>query len=300
MALRIATSQIYNRPSALMSQLTGQADKIQTQIATGKQINAPSDAPGSYLRLQSIQRQTADDGAYAANIDLTQGLLAQTDATLENVEAQLQRAQELALQAANGTLSDTNRAAVSEELKAIRDSLFGLANTRDARDQPLFGGATGDTAYVRNADGSIAFAGSGAPAAIPIGEGATVQGTVAGPSVFGPADSDVFALLDAFTQALDAGGDVKAAADTAMTGLKDSLETATLTRASAGARAARLELDTDRLDAAGEAREAVRSGIEDTDISSAVTELQKTLTILQATQASFTKLSGLTLFDFLR
>ena len=47
------------------------------------------------------------------------------------------------------------------------------------------------------------------------------------------------------------------------------------------------------------ARTAVKI-MEDTDITSAVTELQKTLTILQATQASFTKLTGLSLFDYLR
>jgi flagellar hook-associated protein 3 FlgL len=40
--------------------------------------------------------------------------------------------------------------------------------------------------------------------------------------------------------------------------------------------------------------------LEDTDVTTAVTQLQKTLTILQATQASFTKLTSLSLFDYLR
>ena len=47
-------------------------------------------------------------------------------------------------------------------------------------------------------------------------------------------------------------------------------------------------------------REAKRSGLEDTDITTTVVELQKTMTILSATQASFTKLSALSLFDYLR
>jgi flagellar hook-associated protein 3 FlgL len=297
--MRVATSQLYNRPTSLMTRLTAEADRTQIQIATGKKLLAPSDDPGAYLRLQGISRQSADDGAYAANIGMAQGLLAQTDTTLESVEAQLTRALELATQASNGTLSDTNRAAIGKELESIRDTLFALANTKDVRGQPLFGGATGDVAYVRNPDGSIVFAGTGEPSAIPIGEGVGIQGTVTGTRAFAASGSDMFAVLGDFAAALAAGGDVKAAGNAALTGIKGSLESVTLARASAGARSARLELDTDRLTAAGEAREDVRSALEDTDVTTAVTELQKTLTILQATQASFSKLSSLSLFDYL-
>ncbi|MDV3458507.1 flagellar hook-associated protein FlgL [Sphingomonas sp. HF-S4] len=298
--MRVATSQLYNRPASLMTRLTADADRIQTQIATGTKLLAPSDDAGAYLRLQGISRQNANDGAYAANIGMAQGLLAQTDTTLESVEAQITRALELATQAANGTMSDTNRAAIGKELESIRDTLFALANTKDVRGQPLFGGATGDVAYVRNADGSIGFAGGpNEPSPIPIGEGVTIQGTVTGTRAFASGGSDVFAVLANFAAALGNGGDAKAAADTALGGLKSGLESVTLARASAGARSARLELDTERLTAAGEAREDVRSALEDTDVTTAVTELQKTLTILQATQASFSKLSSLSLFDYL-
>lgn len=298
--MRIATSQLYSRPASLMTQLAAQADKVQTQIATGKRIQTASDDPGAYLRLQGIKQQTADDNAWAANIGMAQDLLAQTDTTLDSVESQLQRALELATQAANGTLSDTNRNAIAEELSAIRDALFGLANTRDVRGQPLFGGATGEVAFVKAADGTISFAGTGEPSAIPIGEGVSIQGTVTGARAFASGSSDIFAVLGAFTAALEAGGDVKAAGEAALNGINASIETVGVVRTSAGARAARLDLDTGRLADADEARETARSALEDTDVTKAVTELQKTLTILQATQASFTKLTGLSLFDYLR
>lgn len=298
--MRIATSQLYNRPASLMTQLSAQADKVQTQIATGKRIQTASEDPASWLRLQGMKQQTADDGAYAANITMAQGLLAQSDTTLDSVESQLQRALELATQAANGTLSDANRDAIAEELNAIRDALFGLANTRDVRGQPLFGGATGDVAFVQAADGTISFAGTGEPSAIPIGEGLSIQGTVTGARAFASGASNIFAVLGTFAAALEAGGDVKAAGEAALNGINASIETVGVVRASAGARAARLELDTERLVDAGEARETARSALEDTDVTSAVTELQMTLTILQATQASFTKLTGLSLFDHLR
>jgi flagellar hook-associated protein 3 FlgL len=71
-------------------------------------------------------------------------------------------------------------------------------------------------------------------------------------------------------------------------------------RTSLGARAQRVEVEQAMLQQTGIDREAVRSGLEDTDITAAITELQKTMTILSATQASFTKLQGLSLFEYLR
>jgi flagellar hook-associated protein 3 FlgL len=71
-------------------------------------------------------------------------------------------------------------------------------------------------------------------------------------------------------------------------------------RGSVGARSARLDLVSDQLTDTAANREIDRSALEDTDVTEAITELQKTMTILSATQASFTKLSQLSLFDYLR
>jgi len=299
--MRIATSQMYSRPMSLMTQLTAAADKTQTQIATTKLgITAASDA-AAYIKLQQIQRATTGDATYKSNITIAQGVVAQTDQTLEGVETQMQRALELATRAKSDTLSASDRASIGEELDSIRDTLFALANTKDdIRGQPLFGGATGDTAYVKNADGSISFAGTGEPSAIPIGDGESVQPTISGERVFSPAGADMFAVLGSLSAALKSGTDVQAAGAAALDGINASLDTVALARASVGARGARLDLQADRLTDVAETRETTRSGIEDTDIPTAVANLQKTLTVLQATQASFTKLTSVSLFDYLK
>jgi len=299
--MRIATSQMYSRPTSLMTQLTAAADKTQAQIATTKLgITAASDA-AAYIKLQQIQRATTGDATYKANVTIAQGVTAQTDQTLDSVETQMQRALELATRAKSDTLSASDRASIGEELDSIRDTLFALANTKDdIRGQPLFGGATGDTAYVKNADGSISFAGTGEPSVIPIGDGESVQPTISGERVFSPAGADMFAVLGSLSAALKSGTDVQAAGAAALDGINASLDTVALARASVGARGARLDLQADRLTDVAETRETTRSGIEDTDIPTAVANLQKTLTVLQATQASFTKLTSVSLFDYLK
>lgn len=302
--MQISTSQLYDRSSTLMQQLTAKADKLQTQISTDKRISTASEDPVAFQKLAVIKRASANDRAYGANIKVAQSLLAQSDSTLGSVESQLQKAAELAVQASNGTLSVENRRVIGEQLTAIVQDLVGLANTKDVRGQPLFGGASGDTAVVQSRDGSVAFTDIGEPSAIPVGDGVTVFGTDSAKRVFGNIStaygaSDVFAIISKFAAALASDTSAGAAAAEAGDSLKTALAQIGSARGSVGARAARLDLETARLTDVATTREADRSSLEDTDTAAAITELQKTMTVLSATQASFSKLSSLSLFNYL-
>jgi flagellar hook-associated protein 3 FlgL len=298
--MRVSTAQTFLRSSALMSKLSAEADLKQTQISTGKRVVNASDDPVAYRQLDSIKRGIAGDQAYAANVSTAQGVLEQSADTLTDIETQLQRATELMTSVGNGTLSDADRSAIGKEVETILDSLFSLANSRDSRGQPLFGGATGDLPYQKDADGKISYASSGEPASIPIGDQTTMQVGVPGDRAFKAGDKDMFAVISDFLTAFKAGGDISEAADAANAGLRDSMESVTIARTSVGARGTRLELMSDQLLDSLDAREDARSGVEDADLASTIAEFQKTLTILQATQASFTKLTSLSLFDYLR
>src|SRR3546814_759278 len=253
------------------------------------------------------------------------------------------------------SFSDSDRASIAVQLRAIVDDLVNLANTTDARGQPLFGAGSAQTGVTRATDGSVGFAGSGDPMAIPVSDTVDIQPTESAEPVFGGIDgaggptdvfasigsladppenrategaaaqtargsthasadhltgvppshgaggpTDVFAIIGALADTLENGGDVGAAAATALGDLKASVDHLTGVRASIGARGARLDLEQTRAADAGAAREIDRSAIEDTDITAAITELQKTMTILQATQASFTQLTQLSLFNYIK
>lgn len=291
--MRIATSQMFDRPSSLMASLTQKADTLQTQISTGKKFTAPSQDVAAYAQLQSLARGDMDGTAYSANVKLAQGALAQADTTLDSIGTQLQQAQELALQAVNGTLSSANRATIGASLGAIMDQLLALANTEDMRGQPMFGGAAGGTPYVKDAGGNVIFTDSGEASAIPIGDNDSVVATVNGDRAFG----DMFAAIKALSDSLSSGGGVPS--DT-LAKLNTATENVSAARASVGARALRVDLVAEQQDSSKIAREDRRTDVEATDITATVTELQKTLTTLQATQASFTKLTSMSLFDYLR
>lgn len=293
----VSTRGFYDRSAAAMNALTARAESLQTQVATGKKIQTPSDDAVGYQRLQALKTTGANETAYAANVKIAQGVLAQADSTLGDINTQLTKATELAVQAGNGTLSAEGKAAVATQLRDVLATIVGLANATDARGQALFGGTESGAAVTLKADGSLAFA-AGQPSAIPIGEGQAVQvGARAGDVLALKDGADIGQVLTAMAAALDAGEVPDA---TTTDALADIAKQATAAQASVGARAVRVDLQAAYFTSAALDREDVRSGIEDVDVTVAITELQKTMTILSATQASFSKLSGLSLFDYLR
>lgn len=299
----IGTNLFFDRSAGQLSKLGTQTQTLQTQIATGKRLAAPSDDAVAYRRLQTIAQAKADDIGTTKNINLARTILQESDSALDSVSSQLQRAQELAIQSANGTLSDGNRKAIASELRGIVESLVTIANTKDARGTPLFGSATGDSAVSRDGAGTVSFVGTGEPASIPIGDGASIQPNETAARVFGGiasggGTSDVFAILTTLATGLESGS--KTAGTIALDGLKAASDQVSTVRGSLGARAARLDIEAARIETIGIDRETERSDLEDTDITTAITLLQKTSTVLQAAQAGLAKLSSLSLFDYIR
>ncbi len=306
--MQIATSLFYDRSASAMTSLSAKADSLQTQISTTKRFSAPSQDSVAYQRLQGLARDTANDKVYTANLGTAESVLKQGDTSLSAMTDQLQSAVTLVTQAKNGTLNAVDRKAIGEQIAGIVASLTAIANTKDARGQALFGG--GDGAAAVAADGSFALAAKPV-SGIPIGDGQSVQANETAARIFtvgGTTKADgsieggtnTLAMLSAIATALQSDDFKPVSLDGSLADISAASDQVTSVQASLGARAARVDLETSRLKDVGTDREATRSGLEDTDITSAVVELQKTMTVLSATQASFSKLSALSLFDYLR
>lgn len=296
--MQISTTQLYDRSANLMAKLSAKANGLQTQIATNSRIAAPSDDVAAWTQLTGLKQAASDDTAYGTNLKLAGSLLQQTDTAMSSIETQLQQGIELAVQANGGALSADNKATLATQFANIRDTLAGIAGQSDLRGGPLFG-ATVDAA----AAPSATFANIQDPSAIPIGDGQTVQATESAARVFqvrlpSGRTSDAFAILQRLSDALTSGSDpdaIKSASDD----LNAALDQVTAVHGAVGARASRVDLEQARLTSVATDRAATRSSLEEPDITATITELQKTMTVLQATQASFTRLSALSLFDYL-
>lgn len=271
------TSYFFNSNRDRMLSLSATADRLQTQMATGKKLLAPSQDPAGWQRLQSLIQAKGNAQAYNGTIAVAQGILQQTDGTLATVQSQLQRANELAIKANNGVMSMGDRSAIAEELDQIVADLTGLSNAKDTRGLPLF-----------DEDA----------APMPVGEGVNVIVNADRNQVFGT----ILSALSAYAGQLRTGTPQSVTTDSAaaITAITGAISNVANQQGSIGARAARVDLIAASAGDAAQMIDAQRASIEDADPTSTIADLQKTMTILQATQASFTRLSQLSLFDYLR
>ena len=298
--MQVPTSLFYDNLSRRMSGLNARAGVLQTQIATGKKLAAPSDDAVASQQLATFRQRDADAKVYGQNMNVAGALLAQADSTLGSITEQLQRAITLTSQASNGTLTPDARRVIGAELGAIVDQLVDLGNTEDLRGQPLFGSADGTKPVQRAADGSFAFV-STKVSEIPVAAGQTIQATETAARVFqSGGGGDVLTILATLAAAMEAGTATSKDAGGALGSLFDAADQVGVVQASVGARVARIELSQAMLMETNSDREELRSSLEDVDVTAAITELQKTMTILNATQSSFAKMTSLSLFNYLR
>ncbi|WBH15643.1 flagellin N-terminal helical domain-containing protein [Sphingomonas radiodurans] len=296
MSVNLSTSLFYGRSTSAMQTLSARIDTLNTQVSTGKKLLTPSDDSIGYQRLQGITRANADGVQDAANVTIAQSVLQQAGTALTQITDQLQRASELVIQGKTGTNSVDAQNAIATELEGILASVVALANAKDARGGPLFGGRDDAAAVTPGAGGQLGFA-EGKASAIPIGDGQSVEVTVNAREFLDSPSGDLGSALAGIIAALRAGEAIPEAASDALDAIGEQV---TATQATVGARELRVDIQAAQIKTASSDREIARSGIEDADATETIIELQKTMTILQATQASFSKLSSLSLFDYLR
>ncbi len=98
------------------------------EISSGRSVNQPSDNPTAAALLVENNDQATFNSGYLQSIGTVQGQLSTADSTLSSVVTALQRAISLGVEGANGTLSDSDRASIANELQGIQSQLVSLAN----------------------------------------------------------------------------------------------------------------------------------------------------------------------------
>lgn len=305
--INLSTGAFYERSTTQIGTLRARAESLQKQIGTGERLEKSSDDPVAAARLRMLDREERITKVDTRNSDAAQNNLQFADEALGQVATMISRARELALQAANATTSDDQRASIATELDGLRESLLGIANGRNASGHSLFGGqATGSAYSVDPATGVATYVGTAELDPIEIGEGQTIIPGNTGPQVFNFSDgsggqTDLFAELASLSAALRTGGNVAAdAARDGLTILDNGFEKVTTAQTVLGSRLAWLDVMTERRTDNLERIEDERSTVGGADIAVTMSRLQEMMTVLEASQASFVRLANLNLFSMLR
>lgn len=301
----LSTSAFYERAAQDISALRARAEALQSSLGRGERLARSSDDPVAAARLRGLARAENFSAIDKTNANRAAADLTLTDSALGDFAAFVTRARELATQAANGTLTPAQRAGIGNELQQIRSNLLSLANSRDSAGHALFGGDTTGQAYTLNAAGSPVYAGTASAGELPLGDGLSVTRGLTGPEFLSfntaAGATDLFASIKGLAEALQgAVADPASAARDALVTLGSGLEAISTAQTVVGTRLAWIDLTTERREQLGELRSDEQAEIGGTDIAATVTRLQEAMTVLEASQASFVRLSGLSLFDLLR
>jgi flagellar hook-associated protein 3 FlgL len=301
--MRISSTQLFQNGLASMLDRQAQLRKTEEQLSTGQRILTPSDDPSSAARVIGLGEATARLDQFQRNLDGAQSRLEYEDTALQGMDNLLQRVRELAVQGNNATLSANDRAALAVEVRQHLDSFMQLANSQDASGEYIFSGfQSGQPAISHDGMGNFSYDGDQGQRILQIGEGRSVAIGDPGemfmniPASGGGPDTNLGKIIYDLAENLAAGNpDPNALSD-----LDSAIGRVLDVRASVGSRQATLDEQRDTNASFKLAAEKVRSSLEEVDYAEAISRFNQQLAGLQASQQSFMKLQGLSLFNYLR
>mgnify|MGYP000539490031 FL=1 len=254
----------------------------QTAISTGITLNKPSDDALAWVQVSDIGRAQAQQAAWQANVSYGTTRAATAESNLSEINNLLTRAQELVTSARNGSLNDTSRAAIVEELGTIRTTIDEMLNQTDYQGTPVFD--DGQSTLVPVSRGlNLAVVGTRQE----VSEGIDVDG----------AAMSIDEILAASIAAIEGGVDADIAG--ALDGVKAAQAHITVEQAKQGVRSDRLEVIGDRLTDVDIDLTERRADLESTDLQQVISRLQSQLLQLEAAQSAYARINQKTLFDII-
>jgi flagellin len=129
--------------SSLLLQLNKtnkQLSKTFQQLSSGKRINEASDDPAGLAVATSLNASRRGLNTINQGISYAQGALQTASGGLNQTLESLQRARDLALQAANGTLNDSDRANLQKEYDQVLQNVDQISSQTSFNGTPLLDG----------------------------------------------------------------------------------------------------------------------------------------------------------------
>jgi flagellar hook-associated protein 3 FlgL len=306
--MKISTTALFDRATQQMGNVQASLAKSQAQLASGKQIINPSDAPNQAASIQRLQSVMNRQDSYAETLTAVQTRLQGEETALQSVSNLLLRVKEISVQAASDTLGATDRQALAIEMGGLRDQILSLANTQDSMGNYLFAGSrVSQPAFAADASGALAYQGDQTRMRVSVGDQRSVQINRSGSDAFvrvvrQDADGETsgvgfFQALDQLTAAIqnsDRAGMQRGI------GEMDALQNGTtLALAQIGTDMNVVDAQTAVLDETRLSLKTTLSSIKDLDYAEAITQMNKQLLALEAAQSSFGKITKLSLFNYI-
>ncbi len=306
--MKISTSQLFDNSVNQMNRQQSKIAEMQAKLASGKQVVKPSDDSEKSAVIQRLQTAIDRQSVYERSLDTAENRLASEESALMSSERILQRIRQLAVQSNTDTLSVDDKEILANEITSLREELLSLANTQDANGNYVFAGSNVQAkAFDVNADGDIIYQGDKTQTSVDISDQRRLVLNRAGDEVFASVDRVVdgdtqnisfFKVIDDFAQAL--ATDDEDALNLGLEEISSITEGMGASIADLGSRISTVNNQREILEDTNLRYQDLLSNAQDLDYATAVTKLSAELLSLEAAQASFAKISQLSLFNYIR
>lgn len=183
--MRISTAQMFHQNINSVTNKQSQTSKIIEQLSTGKRVNTAGDDPVAAAGIGNLNQQNAVVDQFLKNIDYAKNRLSITESKLGSASTLASSARENVLRAVNGTLTDTDRQTVADELRGTLDELMAIANSKDESGNYLFGGFnTGTQPFTLDASGNAIYHGDSGVRETVVASGTTIGANIPGDKAF--------------------------------------------------------------------------------------------------------------------
>ncbi|MFX3687988.1 MAG: flagellar hook-associated protein FlgL [Paenibacillus sp.] len=306
--MRITNNMLSSQLLLNLNRNAQQMNNTQTQLATGRKINKPSDDPVGITYSLRYRAELSSNEQYQKNVDSAVSWLDFNDTVMNQAGSVVQRLRELTVQASTGTNPQSALDSINEEVKQLKEQLIDISNSK-LNGKYIFNGETYDVKpydFPTNSDGSLDTTNAASVVTdkgkinFIVGESVQLPINVSGNEVFGigAEDDNLFVIVNTIMKALTDGNQKE------LSDQLDNIDSRTdkmlAIRSEIGAKTNRVDLMMGRLDDLGINLTDLQSKVEDADYAELSMQSKIQENIYNASLSAGAKIISPSLVDFLR
>lgn len=292
--MRITFASTYRNASDQLARTAEELAKRQNEVTSGKRVLVPSDDPSAMVGMVSSRAELGTLDRYKSASDSVTSRLTVADTVVSDILLKIQQASATLTSAQGSVVNDTQREAIADELRGIRDGIYTSMVTQ-FRGTYLFSGTQTTTSpYGKNPDGSVtAYQGNTSSTSVDVDRQTAVQTTFDGNATA----QGLFTTLESLITAVTAADGPTMA--TGAVQLSAAFDRFTKFQTQVGTDLAALDDKRASLDTAKRAAKARLSSEEDANMVDAITGLTQAETAYKAALGATSTIARLSLLDYL-
>ena len=183
--MRVSTAEITSQAIQAIDNQSSALQITQNEVSTGLAVQNAADNPVAASQIVQLVQQQAQLTQYGTNLQSAQTRLSLEESSLSTATTTLQSIRDLAVQAGDATLNDTDRQQIATQIQTDIQSLLGTANTQDSNGEYLFSGYSTQTQpFVSDSNGNVSYEGDAGNRLIQISANQSVADSDTGATAF--------------------------------------------------------------------------------------------------------------------